>query len=158
MEVFLWWIIETKVPNMISTHLNISLIFFVFFTDLCQVVQIAICIITYWFCIGVGDFAEPSLRRVGLRWDVENWVGWVRAWICGKIWKEKLYIMSFVHLSHPAFSGRLNIMKSLSRTTVNMGENALWRAYANGGGTVSPSISQMTLRMELRSLNMPQPP
>lgn len=50
-------------------------------------------------------------------------------WICGLIWKGNRYSISLVHLPHPAFLGRLNKMKSLSRTIVNMGEICVVKCF-----------------------------
>lgn len=110
----------------------------------------SICILTYWFC--TGRVGQASFKRAELRWGMENWVESVRMWICGLIWKGNLHSISFVHLPHPAFLGRLNKMKSLSRTIVNMGEICVVKCFVKvickwrRGSAVQAGVSQVRLR------------
>lgn len=125
-KILLCLIVGTKVLSMISIHFNMSLIFLY---SLPTFVRQSKQQFTYAYMksscfLYRNSWVEPTLSQ---GWGNGELVGWVGAWICGKIQKEKLYIIFFVHVSHPAFLARLNKMKSISRTKVWMGERICTR-------------------------------
>lgn len=159
MEIFLWWTVETKVPNVIYTPLNICILYQPL--SCCSNINLHIHILI----LHRKSWAESSFRRAQLRWGMENWVESVKMWICGLMWKENLYSISFVHLPHLAFLGRLNKMKSLSRTIVNMGEICVVKCFVKiickwwTGSAVLPTWHKSGEAKDgLRPLTLFQPP
>ena len=64
MEIFLWWTVETKVPNVIYTHLNISVILFL------HSLPTFVRLFKYQFAYSYIDSAQEELGRVILQ---ESW-------------------------------------------------------------------------------------
>ena len=111
----------------------------------------------YQFAYSYIDSAQEELGRVILQ-ESSAEVGNGELSRVGEnvdLWADlegNLYSISFVHLPHLAFLGRLNKMKSLSRTIVNMGEICVVKCFVKiickwwTGSAVLPT-SQVRLRM-----------